>query len=679
MGIKKTYLERSVDIIMKIDPSLDKEKVTSIVASQLKMTLKDPSVYLENDIKKMKEVIKITEFCNWLDKKKPIISGNGTFYVQPEVLESPTRIMLRTMKRGRNSIKKEMFKALIQGDSDLYTRLNLDQGNKKVIMNAEYGGSGARSAAFYNKYTPSATTLMAQAIITTLAAFFEGILGDNQKFFHINELFDWLTHISTEKVDEWISVPSSEEVKRRIKLKFFQFNLDYNESIDAYIDHCSENELIHIFYANNMKELFRRNKKISSLLKDILINLPLYQVAQDGIIPAEFKDKFSSDKEYNQWVSSEMFMNPYSPPVFIKDKIDKLTKYFMKYCYVEYLTPDSIIKLNNHMRNTVLLVDTDSNVINSNIFVQFVLDELFQTETFGRERIYNDIICINILAYMLQQGVSSILEYYSKRHNINEESRVELSMKNEFMFRRLFLMDKKKRYICSIVLKEGNILIPFKTDIKGMDFIKAGVTDEVTERFTKILEDRVLFPEELQLKELNRDLKDFIKEIYSDLREGGTRFLKPQSYKPEEAYKQEGGVNFAWRLPVFRAVNVWNLLYPDKKVYSLDRVKIIKLIVTKKEDLDIIKEEHKEDYEKIINLIFKSNNPEIVKAGMKVIAIPNNLKEIPSWILPLIDYENIVSDVLNSFRSILNAFRIEQPEVKTPNGKAKLLTGLISI
>ena len=351
----------------------------------------------------------------------------------------------------------------------------------------------------------------------------------------------------------------------------------------------------------------------------------------------------------------------------------------MKYCYVEYLTPDSIIKLNNHMRNTVLLVDTDSNVINSNIFVQFVLDELFQTETFGRERIYNDIICINILAYMLQQGVSSILEYYSKRHNINEESRVELSMKNEFMFRRLFLMDKKKRYICSIVLKEGNILIPFKTDIKGMDFIKAGVTDEVTERFTKILEDRVLFPEELQLKELNRDLKDFIKEIYSDLREGGTRFLKPQSYKPEEAYKQEGGVNFAWRLPVFRAVNVWNLLYPDKKVYSLDRVKIIKLIVTKKEDLDIIKEEHKEDYEKIINLIFKSNNPEIVKAGMKVIAIPNNLKKIPSWILPLIDYENIVSDVLNSFRSILNAFRIEQPEVKTPNGKAKLLTGLISI
>lgn len=111
----------------------------------------------------------------------------------------------------------------------------------------------------------------------------------------------------------------------------------------------------------------------------------------------------------------------------------------------------------------------------------------------------------------------------------------------------------------------------------------------------------------------------------------------------------------------------------------MDRVKLIKLIVTKKEDMDIIKEKFSEEYNRVMSMVFYSNNLEIAKAGMKVIAIPNTLKEIPAWIIPLIDYENIVSDVLNSFRSILKAFKIEQPEIKTPNGKAKLLTGLISI
>ena len=33
-------------------------------------------------------------------------------------------------------------------NSDEYAMLDLDQANKKVIMNAEYGGSGAPTAAF---------------------------------------------------------------------------------------------------------------------------------------------------------------------------------------------------------------------------------------------------------------------------------------------------------------------------------------------------------------------------------------------------------------------------------------------------------------------------------------------------------------------------------------------------
>lgn len=678
MGIKKDYLNKSVDIIMKMDPSLDREKVTSIVSNRIKQSLKDPRLILENNIKLQKEKTTVTEFCNWLDKRKPVISGNATFYVQHDELLSPTVIMLINKKKGRSLVKKELFKAIMEGNEDKARILDLDQSNKKVIMNAEYGGSGAPSAAFYNKYTPSATTLMAQAIITSLAAFFEDYLGDNQKFFHINELFDWINAIKIEKLDDWISIPSREETTRRLKSKFFMYSTEYDIVIEDYVRNCSEKELVYLFYANNMRELFRRHSNLSSLLRDILVTLPLHEASLKEV-PELHKNEFKNVKEYNQWVSSAMFMNPYSPPKEIEGFLNKIIDSLMKYCYVQFLTPDSIIKLNNHKRNTVLLVDTDSNVINADLFVKFVLDELFTGETFGRKPIYNEIICINILAGILARGVDSLLDFYGECHNINKEYRKELSMKNEFMFRRLLLMEEKKRYASSIVLREGTMLLPFKTDIKGMDFIKAGVTDEVTERFTKILQNRILFSDELELKDLMKDLKEFEKEIYQDLSHGGTRFLKPQSYKPEEAYKVVNNKSIAWQIPAFRAVTVWNILYPQNKIYSLDRVKLVKLIVTGPEDLISIKETYPRQYSEIMDKIFKSNNLEIAKAGLKIIAIPSTLKEVPEWIIPLMDYQTIISDVMRSFRSIVKAFKVEELNLKTPNGAAKKFSGFISI
>ena len=679
MGIKKDYMDLAVDTILSINPSLDIEKVRSIVAHRVKSSLQDPNIIMENDIKKKKEFVKLSNMCDWIEKEKPIISGNATFYVQPEVLQSPTVIMLKEKKKSRSLIKKEMFEAIKQGEMEKSAMLDLKQNDAKIIVNAEYGASGAPSAAFYNKYTPSATTLMAQAIITILAAFFEGFLGDNQKFYSENECFDWLNIVKrkSSKVDKWISVPSRQETIDRIKHKFLQYSPSYDLAIGGFINNLTDDQLCMVFYANNYKEFIKRNPKISNLLREIFLILPKIEASMEGI-PDPYKDTYSTMEEYNQFVSKVMFMNPYSPPDCIKDILSELVDLIKKYCFVEYLTPDSIIKLNDYKRIAVLLVDTDSNVINANLFVEF-LKELFNNETFGRKAIYNDIISINTLATILDSCINSLLDFYGRKHNMNEEARKELSMKNEFMFRILFLLEKKKRYISLISLREGIILIPFKTDIKGVDFIKAGVTDKVTNKFTEILQNRILFTDELDLKGLIKDLRDFKQEIHKDLAAGGTDYLKPQTYKPENAYKVKNEKSVAWSLPVFRAVSVWNELNPAQKIYSLDRVKLIKLIVKNPADVDVIKYQYPEIYELIHQKIFNSYNPEIVNAGLKVIAIPSSVKQIPAWILPLIDYQITISDIMSSFSSILDALKIEQPSIKTPSGSAKLLSGLISL
>jgi hypothetical protein len=111
----------------------------------------------------------------------------------------------------------------------------------------------------------------------------------------------------------------------------------------------------------------------------------------------------------------------------------------------------------------------------------------------------------------------------------------------------------------------------------------------------------------------------------------------------------------------------------------MDRVKVVKLVVSGSSDIERIKDKYPEEYKLIHDKIFNSRNPEIAKAGLKVIAIPSIVTEVPGWIVELIDYDVTISDVVSSFRSILDALKIEGVHVKTPNGKANIVSSLISI
>lgn len=674
MSVISEYVSQTADIILKMYPDLDKNDVDETIRSIIRERIKDPSINIDNNVTGDNRDITLTSLCNWIDKAKPVISGNATFYQQPSTLKSPTSNMLKNMKRGRKQVKGAMFK-LVPG-SDEYQQSDLKQQNLKVVMNAEYGGSGTPTAAFYTKYSPAATTLMAQSIITTMAAFFESYVGGNQKFYNINECWDWLKKIERKKdpVPKWVHIPSSRDILYELSSHFIILNMDDVSILRRYIDSCTHDEKAYIYYANNMKAFIRNHSEVQSLIRSVLTDLPNYEAVEHDI-PAEFTDRFSNVNDYNKWVSSVMFLNPYKPPEAISDTLIKLSTIMKQFVFVEYITPDSIVKLNNHKRNTVLLVDTDSNMINADIFVSFVQDVIFPGETFGRPRLYNDMILVNTLAACLDKCVASLLDYYGRCHNMDEESRAELTMKNEFMFRRFFLMKTKKRYAASIVLREGNIMMPFKDEIKGMDFIKAAVSEKVEKRFKSMICDHILFSEELELHDLMKDVKMFEKEIYEDLKHGSTTYLKSVMLKSDNAYSKDK----IWSLQVYRGSAIWNIMYPSQKIYALDRVSILKLIVTGPADLEVIKDDYPEEYTKAMTQIFGSNDMNIRNSGLKIIAIPASVKQIPDWLIPLIDYDAIVSDTIASFRSVLDALDIEDMNFKTPNNKANITSCLISI
>lgn len=681
MNVKKKYIEVASKLICKVDKSLPPDRVQKCVESIVKQRVKDPTIIMDNNVTGNGAKITLAQLCGWIEKEDPVVSGNATFYMQPRNLLSPTSHMLRALKKGRKAVKKKMFQ--YKAGSDEYAALDLNQQNKKVIMNAEYGGSGTPTAAFYTKYSPAATTLMAQSIITTMAAFFEGYVGDNAKFFTDSECFDWMNKVckKDEKIDKWIVIPDPKEVADRIKMHFITGNVDSFKAIDGYVSNCSDKELVYLYYANNYRALISNHPNVQKLLSEILWKLPNLEAAENEV-PDQYKEKFKAPvddpsydvvEKYNKWMSNEMFLNPYEIPKCVENEINEFVGLMSKYVYVEYITPDSIVKLNNHKRNTVMLVDTDSNMVNADLFASFVLNDIFPGELFGRKRMYDEMILCNVLAASLDPGIKGILDYYGRCHNMDDDSRSELTMKNEFLFRTFFMMNTKKRYAASIVLREGNIMMPFKPEIKGMDFIKAGVTKEVSDRFEKILCDHILYSDKLELHELMTDLKHFERDIYEDVHNGGLTYYKQTQYKSAEGYKD---INKAWSLPVFRGSAVWNELYPNKKIYSLDRVHVIKLNVRGITDLECIHKRYPDIYDKLVNDVF--THPEYVKKGLQYICLPNSVKKVPDWLIPLIDDELTVSDIMGSFKSVLEALHIENVSFKRPNGEANITSALIS-
>ena len=675
MGIQDRYIDKATEVLHQIHPEISEVKLRDIISHIVKMRFKDPSIIMDNNVTGDHTIITLSKLCNWIDTNKPVVSGNATFYKQPSELLSPTSGMLKSMKKERKQAKGDMFKLV--PESDDYQMADLNQQNIKVSMNADYGGSGTPTAAFYTKWSPPATTLMAQSIITTMANFFESFIGDNNKFFSINECFDWMRAVIRKKVNppKWIQMPSKEETKHRIKLCFITLAQSDIELIDQFIDNATDEQLIYLFYANNMKELIRRHPKLQEWIHNVMVKLPRYEAAEKEV-PEEFKSRFATVNDYNSWISSEMFLNPYKIPECIKEYMHNIKSIIDQLVYVEYTTPDSINKLNNHKRNTVILVDTDSNIINTDIFIQFILEEIFPGETFGRPRMYNEFILGSMIGSIVANPVALLLDYYARCRNINEVDRKELTMKNEFLFRTLFLMKTKKRYAASIVLREGNIMIPFKEEIKGMDFIKAGVDDYVSKKFNDLLCRHILFADDIDLHKMMVEIKDFEKEIYDDIRKGNKKFLKLQQFKTAEGYKS---VEKAWSLPVFKGAMVWNELYPEQKINVLDNVRILKTTVKDANGAAVLKYDYPDAYNTVMGKIFLSPNKAIQNAGLRYVCIPQNVQTIPDWLISIADADLIVSDIIGSFRSILDALDVEPISFKTPNGNATLTSCLIAL
>ena len=734
----KKYKERMCQAMMQANPTWKKKDVEKIIERTIEERLENPTVTLDNNYTHEQKDSTLLSVLDWSLDRKPLIAGNGTFYKNQYEALNPTREMLDEWADNRKFFKKKMFQAgeIYGTNSREYNDNDRKQLNEKINMNSYYGGSGAKTSAFYSKWSGPATTLTAQSVISTAEQTFEAFLADNYVFLNLTELIEWIRSILKKDfyLDDFIVRVKRQDVIEHLLSRILNKEENDEEILQNYLTDCTIDELTFLYYKNNMIAFIENHNPVKDMIIDILEKVENYDHVDEKdpqwlrYIPSKHYDEFKnqSAKKWNKFVNKEMFMDPNSPPDSIIKELDVLSECIIKYVYTEYLSFDRIYRLKNFFRNTVTVIDTDSNFLSLDILMNYLLNSVIEPDGYGRSQRHNEFILINTITFIITKIIRITLDFYGKQSNIPEEYRGRFDMKNEFFDELLVIAEKKKRYITKQTLREGNYNDPPKIDTKGFDFKKATTSEYAEKVFNQLIKDYVVTPEHVDVKSLINGLRAFKKEIITSIRNGERKFLPNGNAKEFGAYKEPG------REQSVRGVLTWNYLYPDNQIELPAKISLVKMNIFSEEDMEDLERAYPEIYQTIIDKIFNDTtgffvtstfippityvNPkkkewysdipkkyqtkfkklgpfewnkwvdkvmdhevkvadkeregyyEYKKRGLQVLAIPSNAK-IPDWAMPYIDYDTMVNTIIAPFKPVLEIFNAKFPEIgKTRNG-----------
>lgn len=621
----KEWKRENRKMLKRMHPEFSKKEINSFLDEIIEKCLKNPNCMIDNNYANVNMKSNLLEVYNWIKLTKPICGGYGVFYKNQHEVMNPLAIMIQKFLTSRAAFKGKL-KFIKDKTSYEYKTYDRKQMSEKVNANSIYGTFGNVISFLYNKYTAPSVTGSGQSLISTTELAFEAFMANNVAFNNINECVTFINNIISEKYVYETSILEDipiEKVMMRLIDMFYDYKDSYEDVLYSMLSSLTQEELNKIYYKNNLYE-FSKIPKIIIILTHIVNGCD------------EFKD-------------------PNKVPDSIKDYLKDLWSYYEDFVFYNHSPINRIQRLKNDKRKCVITIDTDSNMLNLNPWVEFMFDNIIVPnnlcETRDREQLR--FISINTMSYVITNMIGGVLGEYTKNANIPEEYRSKINMKNEFLFSRMILASKKKKYVSSIRLREGDEIYPEKIDVKGMEFMKSTATEETKERFKNIVKDRILHSKTINISRVLQDLETVESEIIDSLKNGEKTYLIPKSVKELGAYadplKEQG----------IRAIIAWNYLYPDNSIELPAKVDIVKLTLNDERELQKLKHKNMDIYNIIEKNILNNPDKKISSKGLPVVAIPRNIDKVPEWMINFIDYDTLAFNVLKKFYPILESLGLE--------------------
>lgn len=631
MSIIDRYQDRIFDMYLQTHPNANPDLVRSIIADFTNKNLRNIPSVMHNNITNETIETSMIDVFDWIDNRNPIISGNGTFFKQHSEYLSPTVKMLEKLQMRRKKIKKEMYKQ--KKGSVEYANLNVGQLSIKVIMNADYGGSGTPLSPFYSCYIPPATTGSAKNITTSLISCLEFLsMNTNQwaKLNSINELFDMIfivledTRTDRELINDCFTI---DEVAEWLISRTNNISGNDNRVLRLYLSTLSPAELTKIMLAFNIRLVLKKY-----VVDDITIISDYFKAHQVDI------ENITDESLYECGYGVKA-------PECIIENIERVSKTIVDNCLYPFIPNDVEVRAANMKRIIVCVTDTDSLMVQ---FAHYIDDFQARVPSFRDSCLIASALGMRLF---IEYIIPTMVNYIAEANNINDKYyRDKIVFKNEFAFLSMALL-AKKMYATSMFVQEGVPREPHDIAVTGLSFKKRDSPEFLEPIMLNIYDKYILTGDKI-------DISGVLDEFYA-LRNKLIREISTDpSYYKVLSIKDIGAYDPTKVLPAqMRGAIVWNNIMPDEEMLPMDRVIVIPLSFK-------LLHEHANDDPKINEILRLSLIDNEKEKNDPYICLPEHYKTIPEWIQKVIDVEYATDKQLMSFKQLLDAFDVYVADTK---------------
>ena len=659
--MREPVLSSYVDLMSEFILMQTGEDIVSIrskLETYVKNNISIPTI--SNVVRKKGDIVRqdsnLLKFIQDTNKTEAIISPSGSTYLPPKTKKSIVSYLQTDLKAKRNRAKKAMFQAMKKGLKTLAANENFRQANAKIGANAVSGITKSAGNLFYDVGTYNAITSIARTVVSLSAEIIEQYICGNFSFFSMNEIINHVilcrknkpSDLDIMKVIEQydLKIPSVKDVENFIfdcTYPYF-YELSENElrsNINNLIVKLTETELIYLFYYNNLKHLIMWNSEVMFPCIDNIFNGPM--VGSSGFKPDDIehydedivtivstcndnllnKTPIKEAMETNQDLTDRIINIATHYTVNIK-KFDDLLNVFV---YTNWMPP-KLDNIKRKLRNSILLVDTDSNIFTTIPWVKWFTPGGEFTDDRRNYQIHS------LIVYFITKNVANILEKYARNLGVEEKDNKKLNMKYEFLYPGLIILDVKKNYTGLITVQEGLTKKEPKLDIKGVILRSSSICETSNAWFKDFLTNTIFrdsLKQQLDARDVINEVVKFENRIRRSLLNGETTFLKHTSIRIEDAYAKAASSAYTY-------ADAWNIIFSasSDNIIMPTKVPLVKVID--------ITDSYVES--------FQDNKPDIYKGFLKYkekykkyftsLALHPMAEKIPEEIIPIINMRSII-------------------------------------
>ena len=695
MEISEMWKSKTLDILKNLyGKDLNEEVLTEYLDKMIEQKRPYfPNIAMRNLYTMENKQIPMNGIFDLIKQEDLCIEANNTLTYSLNKVHSPLPKILIKQKADRNFHKKKMLKAkeeiaVIKKSGKYYEGCPEDirfksedalQLKIKVFMNSVYGVQGQKGSFLYAPDTAGAVTSQGREMIAEMTWTTERVFYGTLHFYSINEFLGYIHEIKQEvnpnsELLKYISyIPTQKDVEDRIiKAMHSIIGLDdYLENLTpvlfTYIRNLTDVERIYYYYASNMFDLISKNYKVFKLFDEVInykigYLAPAYppsdseieQFSQYSNIDYKMINSEDVSKDFSD--GDKKSFNNYLVYTKINPMLDKIWDIIEDFVVVHMSTPKRALKYQTKQRRAIVVSDTDSIIVNLNPVI-INLNKLHCIENQipyrGDEVAFYDeplsFKLANMAIYILIKGTVVAGDVFCKGANVPSDYRKWIDMKNEFLFKRLVMYSSaKKNYVVNTRLQEGKMIDEMPAT--GIKLNSSVIHPGVKQRVMDCIEQKIIRSAEVDPISIMYEVKNIEKFIVDSVKEGDLTLGRKARYSGPRGYKT--GV---YRNDAGRSAFIWNILYPQEKINAGDYGYVFPTTIYSEDDvMRKLNNKYPEVAQLLIEKIFKDEN--LAQYGLRSIMIPSgheNVKKLPDWIVPLIDYDKLTRKHLGCLTTLL--------------------------